>query len=103
VGDSGWNGSETHVGAAINQFQLGTQGYIGYEFEPDVGGLDYFGVMRVTIANDGVNALLHDWWYQSTAGAPVTVPEPGRMVLLCVALTLACLRRSRRAHIQVEM
>jgi hypothetical protein len=93
IGDSGYNGSETHVGAAINRFQLGTQGYIGYEFEPTVGGPSYFAVARITIANDGVNATLHDWSYESTVGTAIAVPEPSKTLLI---LTFACLLLQRR-------
>ncbi len=96
IGDLGYNGSETHVGAAINQFQLGTQGYIGYEFEPTVGGPSYFAVMRVAIANDGVSATIHDWSYENTPGMAIAVPEPSRALLLLLGLSGASLRRQRK-------
>ena len=82
IGDSRYNGSETHVGAAINQFQLGTQGYIGYEFEPTVGGPSYFAVMRVTLANDGTSAFIHDGSYDNTPRMAIAVPKPSKMLLL---------------------
>jgi hypothetical protein len=97
VGDAGYNGSETHIGASLNQFQLGTQGYIGYEFTPTVGGPAYFAVARVTLHNDGVSATLHDWSYENTPGAPITVPEPSR-TLLGLAGLLVTLARRRRPH-----
>ena len=95
IGDSGFNGSETHTGAAINQFQLGTQGYIGYEFTPTAGGPAYFAVARVTLHNDGVSATLHDWSYENTVGQAITVPEPSRALLLIGGLMSLCLRRRR--------
>lgn len=95
IGDSGYNGSETHVGAALNQFQLGTQGYIGYEFTPTVGGQAYFAVMRVTVANDGVSATIHDWSYENTPGMAIAVPEPSRALLMLVGCMSAWLRRRR--------
>jgi hypothetical protein len=98
IGDSGYNGSENHVGAAINQFQLGTQGYIGYEFEPTVGGPSYFAVARVTFDNDGVSATLHDWSYENVAGQPITVPEPSRVAFFIVALMTLHLRRRRTSE-----
>jgi hypothetical protein len=96
IGDMGYNGSETHVGASINQFQLGTQGYIGYEFEPTVGGPSYFAVARITIHNDGMSATLHDWAYESISGTPIIVPEPSRVFLSFLSLTAVCLRRQRK-------
>lgn len=94
IGDAGFNGSETHTGAAINQFQLGTQGYIGYEFEPTVSGPSYFGVMRITVDNLG-GALIHDWFYESTPGAAIFVPEPSRTLLLLAGIC-AMLQRRRK-------
>lgn len=96
IGDSGFNGSETHTGPAINQFQLGTQGYIGYEFEPTVGGPSYFAVARITIANDGVSATIHDWMYENVPGQAIVVPEPCRMLLVWIGLCSVLTRRVRR-------
>jgi hypothetical protein len=97
VGDAGFNGSETHIGAAINQFQLGTQGYIGYEFTPTVGGPAYFAVARVTLANDGMNAVIHDWSYEDTPGVAIAVPEPSRALLSLAGIMLTLNRRRRRS------
>lgn len=90
---TGYNISETHVGPAINQFQLGTQGYIAYEFEPTVGGPTYLGVMSITVANDGLNAIIHGWSYENTPGLAISVPEPGRALLLLGGLAVLGLRR----------
>ncbi|MBL9130647.1 MAG: PEP-CTERM sorting domain-containing protein [Verrucomicrobiaceae bacterium] len=96
-GGDGFNVSgETHVGSAINQFQLGTQGYIAYEFEPTVGGPSYFGVMRITVDSFG-GATIHDWFYESVASMAIAVPEPSRVFLLLGGLTFLCLRRRRAA------
>lgn len=94
IGDSGFNGSETHTGPAINQFQLGTQGYIGYEFEPTVGGPSYFGVMRITVDNLG-GATIHDWYYENTPGVAIAVPEPSRVFLMLIGCIGFCMRRKR--------
>lgn len=95
IGDSGFNGSEDHIGAAINQFQLGTQGYIGYEFTPTAGGQAYFAVARVTLANDGISAVIHDWSYEDSPGVAIAVPEPSRALLLLSGLMSLLLRRRR--------
>jgi hypothetical protein len=97
IGDAGFNGSETHTGAALNQFQLGTQGYIGYEFEPAAGGPSYFAVVRITIANDGSSARLHDWMYENTPGQPIVVPEPCRLFLVWLGMFSMLARRVRPA------
>ena len=94
-GGDGYNVSADHVGAALNQFQLGVQGYIAYEFEPTAGGPSYFGVMRITVANDGINAIVHDWFHESVPSTAIVVPEPSRVLLLLGGLMSLCLRRRR--------
>ncbi|MBK8038244.1 MAG: hypothetical protein IPK22_14095 [Verrucomicrobiaceae bacterium] len=94
IGDAGFNGSETHTGPALNQFQLGTQGYIGYAFETTGGGSTYFGVMRITVDNTGLGTL-HDWSYQNVPGMPISVPEPSRNLLVMLAVATASCRRRR--------
>ncbi|HEY1049619.1 MAG TPA: hypothetical protein VGE39_07680 [Prosthecobacter sp.] len=90
---SGESGSSTHVGGSLNQFLLGVEGYIGYAFQTSIGGPTMYGVMRVTLDNDGSGATIHDWSYDDT-GAPVSVPEPKRTLIL--AAGLLCVARRRR-------
>lgn len=92
---AGESGSSTHVGPALNQFLLSVEGYIGYAFEAYTGGPTMYGVMRITIDNDGTGATIHDWSYDDS-GAPVSVPEPGRSGLLLAALGCLVLGRHRR-------
>lgn len=91
---AGESGSSTHVGPAANQFQLGVEGYLGYQFQSTVGGQVYYGFMRITIDNDGSGATIHDWSYDDT-GAPIAVPEPGRACLMALGV-LALMHRRRR-------
>ena len=97
---AGESGSTTHVGAAANQFQLGTPGYLGFAFEPALGGATYYGWAQLTISNTGAGTL-HDWAYENAAGAAirvgaVAVPEPGTALFGLALLGTALTRRVRR-------
>ena len=97
---AGESGSTTHVGAAANQFQLGTPGYLGFAFEPAPGGATYYGWAQLTISNTGAGTL-HDWAYENAAGAAiragaVPVPEPGTALFGLALLGTALTRRARR-------
>lgn len=91
---AGESGSSTHIGSGPGQFLLGVEGYIGYAFSAYVGGPTMYGVMRVTLDNDGSGATIHDWTYDDS-GAPVIIPEPGRGVLLLLACIGIVLQRRR--------
>jgi len=99
IGDTGYNGSETHIGPSLGQFVLGTQGFLGFQFEQMVGGSSYFGFMRVTLDSDGVSAKIHDWSFEDVVGQAITVPEPSRAFLCFMAvLGLLAHRRVRPMH-----
>ncbi|MBL9129608.1 MAG: PEP-CTERM sorting domain-containing protein [Verrucomicrobiaceae bacterium] len=96
-----YNGSETHIGPALNQFQIAMPGYIGFSFE--LAGDNYYGWARMTAAS-GSAGTLHDWAYNNVANEGivigqlvVAVPEPSRTVLLLSGL-LGVLFRRRRSH-----
>lgn len=95
IGSGGYNGSETHLGSSLNQFQLNALGFFGFEFQHFVGGPSFFGVARITVANDGVSARLHDWSYENDPGAAIAVPEPSRTLFACIAITAVIGRRRR--------
>jgi hypothetical protein len=91
-------GSTTHVGGAVNQFQISVPGYLGFEFEPTTGGQTQYGWMQITINNTGAGTI-HGWAYESTAGTGIlagSVPEPGRALLLMLGLMGVVVRRRRR-------
>jgi hypothetical protein len=98
---SGANGSSTHIGAAVDQFQMGTPGVIGVAFKTALAGPDYYGWIRMMANNTGTGSIV-DWAYETTPGIGVqagVVPEPASAaVALLLALPLACLlARSRRS------
>ena len=97
----GESGSSTHMGLALNQFQLSTPGYIGFTFKPGVGGPSYYGWMQIVISNTGVGSIV-EYAYDDTADTGIAAgftglaaPEPGRAVLLLLGAVACALRRRR--------
>jgi len=91
--------SSTHTGLASNQFQVGTPGIMGFEFETSVGGPEYYGWLRMTVNNAGAGNIV-DWAYNNTAGTPVlagisSVPEPATAIVGLALSGVAMLRRRR--------
>ncbi|MCX6853818.1 MAG: PEP-CTERM sorting domain-containing protein, partial [Verrucomicrobia bacterium] len=78
----------------ISQFQLGTLGFLAYEFGPTLAGPKYYGAMRITIDNTG-SAVISDWRYEDTPGMAIVIPEPSRLSLLLVGLIGLASRRRR--------
>jgi len=97
----GESGSSTHVGPAANQFQIGTPGILGFEFETTTGGPMYYGWLRMTVNNSGSGNIV-DWAYDNAAGTPVqagisSVPEPAAMLVGVSLCAVGMLRRRRGA------
>jgi len=96
---AGESGSTTHVGAAANQFHLNTPGYLGFAFEPAVGGATYYGWAQIEISNTGAGRIL-DWAYDDAPGTAIRagatpVPEPGTALFGLALLGTALTRRHR--------
>lgn len=100
---AGESGSATHVGAAADQFQLGAPGYLGFAFEPALGGATHYGWAQIAISNTGAGSLL-GWAYENAAGTAIpagaisvgAVPEPGTALFGLALLGTALSRRTRR-------
>ena len=97
---SGFGGSGdpvAHLGAAANQFQVGSEAYMGFRFTTDAASGPFYGWIRVAFTNNTSGGLIKDWAYDDT-GAAITiesVPEPSRALLLGLGLTGFLLRRKR--------
>ena len=98
------SGSTTHVGAAANQFQIGTPGLIGFTFKTAPASADYYGWLRLNVDNSVAGSIV-DWAYDNTAGTAVQagvlpVPEPAeaaRIALFALPAVCAIFRRRRSA------
>jgi hypothetical protein len=96
---TGESGSSTHVGPAANQFQIGTPGIIGFEFEMTLGGPFLFGWARMIVNNAGSGTIV-DWAYENVTGTSVhagEVPEPSAMALGLLGIYIGMSRRWRNA------
>lgn len=77
-----YSGSIDHMGPALEQFDSGISGYIGFVLNPGVD--NYYGWMRLTLNNDGTTGTIEQWaWDDSGAAITVgAVPEPSHVALL---------------------
>ena len=97
---SGFGGSGdpvAHLGAAANQFQVGSEAYMGFRFTTDTSTGPFYGWIRVAFTNNTSGGLIKDWAYDDT-GAAITiesVPEPSRAILGLFGLLALNLRRRR--------
>ncbi|MBL9144115.1 MAG: PEP-CTERM sorting domain-containing protein [Verrucomicrobiaceae bacterium] len=97
---AGASGSTTHVGSGIDQFQVGSLGYLGFQMEASPGGTTLYGWMSLTVNNAGFG-FIHDWAYEDTGAellvGLLTIPEPSRAMLTLLGSMLVALRRRRTA------
>ena len=85
-------GAVTHFAT----FTSGTPGYIGYSVVLSDNTTAY-GWMRVTLRNDNMEGVIHEWAYENS-GAPIEVgaiPEPSLTLLASIGLAALTLRRKR--------
>lgn len=97
---AGESGSSLHVGAAANQFHIGTPGLMGFAFKTAPAGPDYYGWLRMSVNNVGDGNIV-DWAYNDAAGTPViagvsAVPEPATAVIGLALLGVSLLSSPRR-------
>lgn len=67
---AGMGGSTTHVGPALNQFQIGAAGHLGFQFEAAPAAATRYGWMDLTVNNTGAG-VIHGWAYDDTDGSIV--------------------------------
>jgi hypothetical protein len=97
--DTSAHGSSTHMGAAANQFQPNTPGYIGFQMKTSPTSDTYYGWMRVSFNDAGSGSIL-SYAYESTPGQGITTgmthaPEPSRALLLMLGVLSLVIRRRR--------
>lgn len=97
---TGEAGSDSHMGAGVNQFQSGTDGYIGFKFTTNSSAGPYYGWMRVDLTYNTSGALIKDWAYDDTGlgvnvGSLLAIPEPSRACLFLLGFLSVHLRRRR--------
>jgi len=72
TGIGGSGDDNAHIGAAGNQFQVGTSGYLGFKFTTNNSSVPLYGWMGVTLTNDVGGAVIKDWGYDDAGGSIVT-------------------------------
>jgi hypothetical protein len=97
---SGFGGSGdpvSHLGAAANQFQTGSEGYLGFRFLTDSSSGPFYGWVRVVFTNNTAGGLIKDWAYDDSGSAITieSIPEPSRALLLGLGMAGFLLRRKR--------
>jgi len=69
-GGSGNIGHE-HLGLGGDQFQVGTEGYLGFKFTTNASAGPLYGWLRVTLTNNAAGAVIKDWAYDNAGGTIV--------------------------------
>lgn len=69
---SGPGGSESHLGFGANQFGIGQEAYLGFQFSTDGNGGPYYGWMRVIFTANLSGGIIQDWAYETTGLATST-------------------------------
>jgi hypothetical protein len=99
---SGYGGSgdpNDHIGAGANQFQAGSEAFLGFRFMTNNSSGPYYGWMRVKLTLNITGGEVIDWAYDNS-GAPILAgagmaPEPSKTGLLTLSVALISLRRRR--------
>jgi hypothetical protein len=94
----GYNGSSSHVGPALDQYQIGIPGNLGFAMQTTLGGPTYYGWMQVVINNTGAGTVV-DWAYENTSDTAIAVgaiPEAESMMLVMLGAAGIILRRPNR-------
>ena len=67
IGGSG-NPRHEHIGAGIQQFQVGAEGYLAFKFTTNASAGPLYGWMRLTLMNNAGGAVIRDWGYDDAGG-----------------------------------
>jgi hypothetical protein len=96
---SGFGGSLTHLGVAVDQFAPDGIGSIGFQFTANDSSGPFYGYMNVKFTANTPGGIIYNWAYDDT-GAPIVIaiPEPAGWTSVAglASLTFIALRRRRR-------
>ena len=60
-----------HIGAGPSQFQVNTEGYLGFKLTTNAGAGPYYGWMRLVLTGNLPGALIKDWAYENSANGSI--------------------------------
>ena len=69
---NGEGGSESHLGFGANQFGIGQEAYLGFQFSTDANHGPYDGWMRVIFTANVSGGIIKDWAYETSGLATNT-------------------------------
>lgn len=82
------NGSETHIGAGSDQFQLDQPGYLAFSFKlTSSDPIPHYGWLRFTPSTGG-GAIIESWGYETAAGQSIAIgaiPEPSAFAVAALS------------------